>query len=166
MVASWLHWCDQVDEVWLAPVFDHPFAKGRGLAPYDHRIAWCEALAEHLGSWCRVTRIESELPPPSYTIHTLEELAVRHPEHTFRLVAGADVASETHRWKAWDAIERSFQPIFVGRGGYPPVAGAPTFPEVSSTEIREALAAGHSVSHLVPSVVLEAVRVTGWNTGA
>ena len=49
----WLHWCDQVDEVWLAPVYDHPFAKGRGLAPYEHRVAWWRRSLR-LGTWCRV----------------------------------------------------------------------------------------------------------------
>lgn len=151
MVAAWLGWTEQVDAVWLLPTAAHAF--GKPLPPFAERVAWCEALASAVGSFVSVCGVEAELPAPSYTIDTLTHLAQRHPEHRFRLVVGADVLPQTPRWKAWDAIAARFDPIVVGRGGYPPIDGAPTFPEVSSTDVRSRLAAGQPIDGLVPAAV-------------
>lgn len=155
MVAAWLGWTRRVDEVWLVPAFHHAFDKP--LAPWTVRLRTAEALARTVGPWCRAVPIEAELPRPSYTVVTLRALAARHPEAELRLVVGADVAGQSGMWRAWDTIEHEFRPIVVGRAGYPPVPGAPVFPEVSSTEIRRRLAAGEPVDALVPAAVLDAL---------
>lgn len=152
MVASWLLWTEQVDEVWLLPAYAHPFAKE--LAPYERRVAMCEALAELLGPWVAVSTIESKLPVPSYTIDTLRRLASDHPQHRFRLVLGADNSADLPKWRSWEAISSGFAPIVVGRHGWPTPEGAVDFPDVSSTEVRRRLASGESVGHLVPAAVL------------
>ncbi|MEZ4321409.1 MAG: nicotinate-nicotinamide nucleotide adenylyltransferase [Myxococcota bacterium] len=153
MVAAWLRWTDRVDEVWLVPTFDHAF--GKVLLPFDLRVELCTALAETVGPWVLTNPIEQDLPVPSYTVDTLGVLAKRHPNHRFHLVVGADVLPETPRWKAWSTIEERFAPIVVGRGGYPDVSGAPTFPTVSSTAIRDALVQGAPIDGLVPTRVLQ-----------
>lgn len=155
MVAAWLRWTDQCDEVWWVPVFGHPFAKDS--APFATRLAWCRAVAATLPDTV-VDPIEAELPTPSYTIDTLRALRARHPEHTFRLVVGADVLGQTDRWKAWDAIEAEFRPLAVGRSGYPTPEGALAFPAVSSTEIRRRARAGEPLDALVPAVIRAEVR--------
>lgn len=154
MVAGWLRWADRADQVWLIPAFSHPFDKA--LAPFASRVAACEALAALVGPWVRVDPIEATLPTPSYTIDTLATLSARHPEHQFRLVVGADVLPTTDAWKRWDEIVARHAPIVVGRGGYPDVPGAPTFPSISSSEVRAALSEGRGVDHLVPDGVLRA----------
>lgn len=154
MVAAWLRWTKQVDSVWLVPAFDHAFSKE--LAPFDVRMRACLALASLVDA--HVSPIESTLPKPSYTWNTLCVLRERHPEHRFRLVVGADTLNDTDAWHRWADIELEFKPIVVGRGGYPPVPGAPTFPEVSSTHIRALLAEGKPVDHLVPASVLAVLR--------
>lgn len=151
MVASWLGWIDRVDEVWLLPTAGHPFAKR--LLPFELRAGLCEALAACAGPHVKVCTLEAELPRPSYTVDTLKELSARHPEHVFQLVIGADILPDTPRWKDWDTIAADYQPIVVGRGGYPPIDGMPTFPEVSSTEIRARHDAGQSIQALVPAGV-------------
>lgn len=151
MVAAWLKWTGRVDEVWLVPSFAHPF--GRELAPFDRRLVLCRALASTVGPWVHVSPIESELPTPSYTFHILEALAARHPDHRFQLVIGADILEQTPKWHRWDAIEARFEPIVVGRQGYPTPAGAIDFPGVSSTEVRRRLARGDDVSALLPAAV-------------
>jgi nicotinate-nucleotide adenylyltransferase len=140
--------------VWFVPVLGHPFDKG--LAPFEERVAMAEGVAA-LVPGARVCTVERDLPVPSYTIDTLAALAARHPEHTFRLVVGADVLAEVHRWKDWDGIVARFGVEVVGRQGYPPVAGAIDFPGVSATEIRARVARGESVAHLVPAVLLDRV---------
>lgn len=156
LVAAWLLWTERVDEVWLVPVFDHPFAKE--LAPFDDRVRWCEALASTIDPRVRVSTVERDLAGVSYTVRTLDALADRHPEHAFRLVIGADVLASTPKWRQWERIAERYAPIVVGRAGYGDVPGAPTFPEVSSTQVRAALAAGDPVDHLVPAAVLREIR--------
>lgn len=159
MVAAWLRWTDQVDAVWLVPVVGHPFAKD--LPPHAERVRWCEALAGVVGPWVDVCGIEADLPTPSYTVNTLEALAVRHPEHTFRLVLGADAFAQRAGWHRWSDIERSFAPIVVGRDGYPAGPDAVSFPNISSTEVRARLAEGRPVDHLMPAAVLRAMDRAG-----
>ncbi len=154
MVAAWLRWADRVDEVWLLPAFRHAFDKS--LAPFDVRVRACEALSTVLGVGFRVETIESTLPTPSYTVRTLDALAARHPEHRFRFVVGADVLPQLPQWREWARVAEQYAPIVVGRGAVA-VDGAPTFPEVSSTEVRRRIAAGEPVDHLVPAAVLAAV---------
>ncbi len=153
MVAAWLRWTDQVDEVWLVPAYQHAFDKS--LAPFPRRLEACRRLCAALGTGFAAVGVEAELPVPSYTITTLRALAARHPENRLRLVLGADNLDAVHKWRDWDAIERDFAPVVVGRGSLG-VEGVPTFPDVSSTEIRARLAAGLPVDGLVPRPVLEA----------
>jgi nicotinate-nucleotide adenylyltransferase len=155
MVTAWLRWTARSDEVWWVPVRGHPFAKD--VRPFDVRVGLCEAAVQALDG-VEVCGVERELPVPSYTIDTLDHLAQRHPDATFRLVVGADVIGQTSKWRRWDEIEARYRPIVVGRAGYPPVAGAITFPEVSSTDIRGRVRAGRAVDHLVPASILERVE--------
>lgn len=162
MVAAWLLWTGQVEQVWLVPVYRHAFESwhGKALAPFEARVRWCEALARDVDPRVQVSTIEAELPVPSYTISTLRALAARHPEHRFRLVVGADVLQQSPKWRAWDEIAAEFAPIAVGRAGYPSPPGGVVFPELSSTEIRARLAAGEPIDGLVTRGVLPLLQET------
>lgn len=151
MVAAWLRWTGRAEAVWLVPVYRHAFEDwhGKTLAPFDQRVSWCEALAADVGGGVEVCTVEAELPTPSYTIDTLRSLAEAHPEHRFRLVVGADALPQLPQWRDWGAIEAEFSPVVVGRQGYEPVPDSVAFPGVSSTEIRQRLARGEPVSHLL-----------------
>lgn len=151
MVAAWLLWTDQVDEVWLVPVFRHAFEPwhGKTLAPFEERLRWCEAMAADVDPRVRVCPIERELPTPSYTVQTLRALREASPGHRWRLVVGSDVLSTLPKWRDWASIEAEFEPLVVGREGYPDAACPVSFPDVSSTNIRERLARGEPISQLV-----------------
>ena len=153
MVASWCLWTDLVEEVWLIPAFVHAFEKS--LVPFPQRFAACERLAALLGPRVRAIDVEARLPAPSFTIHTLDALAAAHPGHTFRLLLGADAVPTLPKWRDWSRIEAEYAPIMVGRGDAD-VAGSPTFPNVSSTEVRRRVVAGEPVDALVPQGVLDA----------
>jgi len=140
MVASWIRWTAQADEVWWVPVAEHAFAKQ--LAPFELRVQWCRDLLLLLPSGMKVSTIEAERPGPSYTIHTLDALGERHPGVRFRWVVGADVVPQLSRWHEADRLQRQYPPLVVGRGGYPAQGDVPVFPAVSSTAIRRALGRG------------------------
>lgn len=158
MVAAWLRWTARADQVWLLPTFRHAFEKT--LAPWEDRVAMAEALATLLGPWCRVEPIEATLPVPSYTIRTLDALSELHPGVRLTLVVGADVAAQLDSWKDIATLRERYPVIQVGRAGTP-VAGSPTFPDISSTAIRDALERGETVDHLVPTPVLARIAERG-----
>lgn len=164
LVAQWVVWTGRADAVWFVPVYQHAF-EGRHektLAPFAERVHWCEALVSELGAAFEVSTVESELPPPSYTIQTLEHLAQVHPQTTFRLIIGADSIPDLPAWHRWADIAARFQPIIVGRQGHAPPSGSQTvdFPNVSSTEVRARLADGRPVDHLVTRRVAALLAAT------
>lgn len=156
-----------LDELWLVPTWQHAF--GKDLAGFDDRIEMCEAMAAALGPRVVVSRVEEEVARlrggESRTLHTLEHLATVRPDHRWRLVIGSDILRETSSWLAWDEVVRRAPPIVVGRGDFPPPAGADvaplTIPAVSSTEVRRKIARGEDVRGLLPRSVLGYIDARG-----
>ena len=151
MVASWLLWTDQVDQVWIVPVFRHAFEgiHDKKLAAFQVRVQWCNILTSEVDSRILVSSIESKLPTPSYSIDTLQALAKQHSDHDFRLCIGSDVIPDLPKWKNWEIIENRFSPIIVGRVGYDNPKGSVSFPPVSSTKIRQ-----HLTDAIIPEDLL------------
>jgi nicotinate-nucleotide adenylyltransferase len=148
------------DEVWLLPSFHHPF--GKELAPFEDRVAMCEAMGEDLGPWFKVSRAEAEVGGEGRTIELLEWLLPRHPGVRFRWVIGSDILADLPKWKSWDKIERLVEVTVLHRAGYPAErALGPPMVEVSSTEIRKRFEGGLAVGDLVPGRALEVARRRG-----
>ncbi len=148
------------DEVWLVPSFNHPF--GKPLAPFEDRLAMCEALGADLGPWLKVSRAEAEVGGEGRTIDLLRYLLPRHPQHTFRFVIGSDILGDLPKWKAWDEIERLVKVTVLNRAGHPAArAVGPPMAQVSSSEIRKRFEAGEEPADLVPRAVLAYARSRG-----
>lgn len=148
------------DQVWLVPSFNHPF--GKPLAPFEDRVALCEAMGSDLGPWFKVSRAEAEVGGEGRTIDLLEHLLPKHPGVRFRFVIGSDIVADLPKWKAWDRIRALVDITVLHRAGHPvPGAWGPPLAEVSSTTIRKALEAGTPPTDLVPRAVLEAARRRG-----
>jgi nicotinate-nucleotide adenylyltransferase len=169
---------EEVDRVLVVPTYMHPFAKP--LAPFEERATMCE-LAMAWMPGVEVSRVEAELGGESRTLRTLETLARAHPDWALRLIIGADILTEAPRWFGFDAITKLAPPIVLGRAGVAAQngtgsaqdgAGAPgvaagvgpaLLPEVSSTQVRAAVARGawSDLEKLVPRAVLAHVRARG-----
>jgi nicotinate-nucleotide adenylyltransferase len=150
-----------VDEVLVVPVYRHPFAKE--LADFEARLEMCR-LAVGWIPHVRVSDVERELGGESLTLRTLEHLAVTHPEWSMRLLVGADVLADLPKWHRFDRIAEIAPPIVLGRAGTSAM-GAPEayLPKISSTEIREAFAAGdiESVRGRIPAAVVDYILENG-----
>ena len=148
----------EVDEIWAMPTYRHAFAKD--LAGFEDRCRMCELAFLVLGERVRVSRLEGELARPvSRTLDTLEALSAHHADIRFRVIIGADILTETHKWHRWEDIVAMAPPIVVGRAGQ---GGAGVeMPAISSTEIRRRLASGESVQPLVPRRVTDYIAERG-----
>jgi nicotinate-nucleotide adenylyltransferase len=161
MVAYWVLATQGAREAWLLPSYRHPF--GKELAPFDDRVRMCELAARGVRgvAVCTAERELADDPHVGKTARTLEHLVAKHPDTDFALVVGADILPDTPKWWRWDRVTELARVIVVGREGFPAMAGAPSFPAVSSTDIRARLAKGEDVSGLLPRQVREYVEERG-----
>ena len=157
LAAAYVLATEPVDELWLVPVFSHPFGK-QFVGSFEHRVALCEMLARELPR-TRVSRAEEE-SGEARTVDLLEYLHRQHPGTRWAVVLGTDLNAERPQWKNFERITQLARVIPVQRGGYPDGKGL-VLPEVSSTQVRALLEAGGDLSHLVPRAVLDAIQTAG-----
>ena len=159
-----------VDALWFVPAFEHAF--GKPLVPFDDRLAMCQLAAAALGPRAEVSDVERAIGGRSLTLRTVRRLIELHPEHAFSLVIGSDLLADVGGWYGGDELARTIPFIVVQR---PPRGGADralqgpvetvVMPDVSSTAVRAALAAGRSVEALVPRAVLDYIVRKGLYQG-
>jgi nicotinate-nucleotide adenylyltransferase len=151
-----------VDALWFVPAHEHAF--GKPLVGFDDRLAMCELAATALGPRVRVSDVERSLGGRSLTLRTVRRLTEMHPEHAFSLVIGSDLLGDVASWYGGDELTRTIPFIVVGRPGTSHPGGATpaiTMPDVSSTTVRAAVAAGRPVEGLVPRAVLDYIYRKG-----
>jgi len=156
-----------LDEVWFLVSPQNPFKQGDNtLLDDDKRLLLATVALRH---WPRLVASDYEfsLPKPSYTYITLRSLAQNYPDREFHLIIGADNWVAFPRWKNAQEIIQHYPIIVYPRKDCPidattlpptvHLVDAPLY-DISSTEIRQRLAEGKSVSHLVPSPIKELVK--------
>lgn len=159
--------CADLDQVLLIPSAQPPH-RGAAVAPAADRLAMANLAvgAEHgLG----VSDVEIRRGGRSYTVDTLAELKLAHPNDELFLILGWDAARLFATWRRPDEIRRLASVVVVGRPGTSPptekdltAAGLdpdrvvlcldPT-PDISGSALRSAIARGDSVAdRLAPAV--------------
>lgn len=126
----------QIDEIWILPVYKHPF--GKKLAPFPRRLQLCKKLFSRLGSKVQVKDLERRLGGVSWTNRLIGTLRRKHPSWSFFLVLGQDSYRERKEWKDFDKIQRTVDLIVFPRGRRSPI------PNLSSTEIRKKVGYSHA----------------------
>ena len=126
---------------------------------------WNDQTVAARATQIRVDDIELNMPPPHYSIRTLNALKEREPENRFTLIMGADNLAILRNWKEYSKILTDYGTVVFPREGYDmaqikqdllnenpaykiQLLDAPIV-TVSSTQIREALSRGEDVSHLL-----------------
>ncbi len=135
------------DEVWLLPVYDHPF--GKNLPAFKTRLTLCRLLIEGLNH-SRVCSIEGSLKKsPSYTIDVIRALKKKYPDIHWTLALGSDCKKDLSRWKNIKQLKKEVSFYFLPRPGFE----KSPFRNISSSELREKIRAGKKVSNdLIPAV--------------
>jgi nicotinate-nucleotide adenylyltransferase len=127
---------------------------------------------------------------PSYTVTTLRELRAEHPSRSLCLIVGMDAFLGLPQWHEWREILRLAHLVVAHRPGWSVPGNGPlsellvergttvvadlhaapagrihvhgvTQLEISSTDLRELIVAGHDPRYLLPDAVRAIIRATG-----
>lgn len=161
LLVTWALATGELDEVWVLPTGGHPF--GKPLAQWEHRLEMCWRAFECFGERVSLLDVEREARV-HYSIDTLR--AIRQntpPAYQYRWIMGSDTLADAPRWREWETLMREAPPLVVPRAGYPLADGslpALALPNISSTEIRERLAAGdfNRLRTMLPGPVIELIQ--------
>ena len=165
IIASHLANTPPLDEVWFVISPQNPFKKSSTLLNEHHRLFLVQEAIEG-EKRLKASKVEFNLPKPSYTIDTLTYLKEKYPSHHFYIIMGSDSFQNLAKWKNAEIIAASYPIIIYKRAGFEisnplqakiTVADAPMI-EISSTHIRELLKKGKSIRYLVPDVVKEEIE--------
>jgi nicotinate-nucleotide adenylyltransferase len=145
--------------------------RGRVVAPAEARFSLVAAAVADVEG-LEASRVELDTGEASVTADTLERLAA--PGRELHLVLGADAVRNMPTWRRLDDTRDLAAIVVVERDGEsgvePPGPGwrvehvrIPRL-EISSTDVRERLAAGRPIDGLVPPAVVRSIRRLGLYT--
>ena len=162
----------QLDQLRIFPT-GQAWHKAHALTAPQHRLALAGIAFGGLPHTVVDDR-ELRRPGPTYSIDTLRELKAEYPAAQLFLVMGEDQAISLTRWREWEAIVQLAIICVAGRpsaqshaGEAPPGLPAqaelrllrlPSMPE-SATEVRERVAQGEGIAHLVPPGVARYIEL-------
>ncbi|HSW88570.1 MAG TPA: nicotinate (nicotinamide) nucleotide adenylyltransferase [Candidatus Saccharimonadales bacterium] len=155
-----------IDEVWLIPANTHPWRPI--VASGEERLEMVKFLEE---DGIKASDIDIERDRETFTIDTIRELE-KTTSNSYVFICGADQLKSFHLWKEYKELEEKLHFIVFPRIGYdiPQVLPknftlmAPNdfiATDDSSTEIREKIRRGESISHLVPKKIAEYILEKG-----
>lgn len=166
-----------LDRMIFVPTRQNPLKTGGPTAGVEHRLEMLRcAIADNRGF--ELSAIEMERPGPSYTVDTLRELRSRYEKEELFLIVGMDALADLPTWHdsggilrlaaivavtryGWKAVDLGWLeaavPEAVGRVQVLPIPGL----DISSTELRERIAAGRPIRYLVPDGVIAYIQEQG-----
>lgn len=114
IIASHMVEFSDLEEVWFVVSPQSPFKNKSSLLADHHRLALVmEAVDDN--PKLKVSKIEFDLPKPSYTTNTLVHLKEKHPNYSFSLIMGEDNLRTFHKWKNYEEIIKSCDLIVYPR---------------------------------------------------
>lgn len=151
-LGQWLVRKNYVDELWFMVSPLNPLKQNSTeLLPDGLRLQLAQ-LAVEGKTGLRVSDFEMHLPRPSYMVHTLAQLRQAYPQHEFLLIIGADNWLRFNQWRNSEEIMLHHRLLVYPRPGYAldtasmpqgvSLVATPLF-NISSTQIRQAIAHGH-----------------------
>ena len=162
-----------LDRVLFMPAAKPPHKGERPISKGTDRLLMTR-LAIHNDPTFELSGLEMERPGPSYTIDSVVELKRLYPDAQLFLVMAADSLAQIDTWREPDRLldeiewvigprtgselpERSaLEDRFGDRAARIHLVAGPSL-DVSSSEIRRRVAAGHTIRYLVPRKVEELI---------
>jgi nicotinate-nucleotide adenylyltransferase len=152
--------------VWMVLSARPPHRLATDITPPDLRFAMLQA-ATQADALLEPSDMELRRPGPSYTVDTLTELRLRHPNDELVLLLGVDQWRQLPTWKNPRALGPLATVAVMAREGEVPQDNGlglswrrcpVTRVDISATMIRDRVARGCSIRHLVPEPVREIIK--------
>ncbi len=163
IIANFMANQTDLDEVWIVVTPQNPLKERKSLANDYDRLHLVRIAIED-NPTLKASKIEFELPKPSYTIDTLAHLSERHPDRDFVLIMGSDNIGSLHKWKNYEKILSDYSIYVYRRPNYEEgdlaehssvrLFEAPLM-NISASYIRKCIKEGHSIKYLVSPEVYE-----------
>ncbi len=160
----------------LLVVANEPWQKlgSRPVTPAVDRLALVRAAVDGIDG-LEASSIEIERGGHSYTADTVAELDALMPGVEQHLIVGADAAAGLETWERVEEVRSKVVLVVVNRPGTTIDATAPGSPlegwdvrmvevpalEISSTELRDRVAAGRPLDFLIPAPAIRVIRERG-----
>jgi nicotinate-nucleotide adenylyltransferase len=166
----------RLDRVLFVPAATQPHKQDRRLAAPHHRVEMLRLAACGHEAF-EVSTAEIDRGGVSYTVDTLMTLAAVHPNDTLCLILGPDALAGLPTWREPERIVAAAEIIAVERESVDDVASLVTEPRLAallgpthaarivatrvrapaigirSSDLRSAVAAGHSIRYRTPRAV-------------
>lgn len=152
-------------QIWMVVSPQNPFKKSSTLLNEYARLHLIQTAIE--GEYnIKASKIEFELPKPSYTVNTLIYLKEQYPQHEFSIILGSDSFCNLPKWKNYEVIIKNYPLYIYKRIGFfientisanIKILDAPLI-EISSTYIRNLIKEGKSIRFLLPDSVNEEIE--------
>jgi nicotinate-nucleotide adenylyltransferase len=171
VAAEEARWQFRLDQVLFIPT-GRPWQKPVGVSPAEDRYLMT-VIATASNPAFAVSRLEVDIPGPSYTVDTLRRLRSELPEGTRLLfIGGADLLQQLLTWKEPEQVLALAELIAATRPDFdvddvvqkvPAAAGRIHRMEIpalaiSSSDIRARVARGEPIEYLVPEGVARYIQ--------
>ena len=163
IIANYMATQTDLNEVWIVVTPQNPL-KQRSTLANDYDRLHLVRIAIEGNPKLRASKIEFELPKPSYTIDTLTYLDEKHPDKDFVLIMGSDNIGSLHKWKNYDKILSDYSIYVYRRPAYDEgeLANHPSVKifeaplmNISASYVRACIKDGSSIQYLVSPEVYE-----------
>ena len=164
-----------LERVLLVPVHEPPHKDMEADPGVEHRVEMCRravAGEDRLG----VSRVDADVPGPSFTVATLRRLHEQTPGDQLTFIVGGDMALSLPTWREPEAVLELAELGVAEREGVRAAEIADRLGalaigrlrffqmprlDVSSSLIRRMVAAGRPIRHLVPEPVEAYIEQAG-----
>lgn len=169
IIANYMLQHTSLNEVWFVVSPHNPFKEKKSLLKDYHRLALVDLALENRDG-LRSSNIEFNLPQPSYTTNTLAHLTEKYPTKKFSLIMGEDNLRGLHKWKNAEQLVKNHPilvyprlsieqnnkqiPDWIFEQGDITIMNDLPIMNLSSTFIRNEIAAGNNISFMVPDKVI------------
>jgi len=169
-IANYIIDFTEVDELWFVVSPQNPLKEKDSLAADYHRLEMVKRAIPFNEDRMMVCDIEMQMPRPSYTIDTVNELKLKYPNRTFYIILGSDSMESITKWKEYQELLYNNKVLVYPREGsdiseivkkYPiKIIHAPLV-NYSSTMVRDKVAKGEEIQAFVPEFVMDYIKDHG-----
>jgi nicotinate-nucleotide adenylyltransferase len=167
-----------LDEVWFIPAQISPHKTHQPPTSFVHRLAMLEQVMKDIPPF-KVKGMEGQRPPPSYTLHTLQNFILdekqQEASNQFYLLLGEDSVPGFFRWYQPEEIVKLVSLLIGSRTGRWQIEENQSFDltvreaiqkgfiqtriiDISGTELRERLIKNLYCGHLIPAKALDYIH--------